>query len=458
MYFHHSSAGAVAGCRGSSSSREEMDASRPGTGGKTKLCSPSMKDHPDTTDEGHKAIPHSLHPTPDQQDKQWTCGVCNKRFSQKSDLINHLGVHSAERHHHAESVKLSKSSSCEGMDNSKQVTQGSTEQCSSCCKNSRKHNSDTGNKGDRTSNHSPDQQGKQLRCGRRYAQKSHLDNHLGVRSGQRPHQSISNDKCSKSSLCEEKGEMDRSKQGTDGKTKPCSPSGKHSTRGNANTRAKGGRASSHSLDQPEDQSKWKCSFCRSRFSQKSDLIKHLAVPSVKSRHQSTSFETVTGLDHDRSQFVHPGRTKWKCGECGAAFINRGNLINHAKSRHPDQKSFKCDKCNKSFTDEDCLFLHIQDHHFKCRKIEPKPSVNSKPWHCDACGQYFTEKRELILHIGKHSPYRCSQCDQRFQRSVDLSVHMRSHRGDTKWTCGVCKQAFVQKQTLIAHFYSIHLDI
>ena len=123
---------------------------------------------------------------------------------------------------------------------------------------------------------------------------------------------------------------------------------------------------------------YQCDECNKRFAQKDALNQHLR--------------------------VHAG--KYKCIDCESSFIRKHHLKRHMLVKH---EKHKCNECDSVFTNEINLNRHKFTHY---------------PYQCDECNKRFAQKDALNQHLRVHArKYKCKECDRGFRREHNLKRHM-----------------------------------
>lgn len=106
--------------------------------------------------------------------------------------------------------------------------------------------------------------------------------------------------------------------------------------------------------------------------------------------------------------------KFKCEHCKSAFSLKVHLKKHIEKHCVQSKAFKCDQCEKCFSHKNDLKFHIRSHKelFTCdickRTFVHKSFLRLHlQWHdkdsfkCNKCNSNFSRKRHLKLHMLTH---------------------------------------------------------
>ncbi|XP_046407611.1 zinc finger protein 260-like [Ischnura elegans] len=135
-----------------------------------------------------------------------------------------------------------------------------------------------------------------------------------------------------------------------------------------------------------------CNICSDRFSQSSDLSKHMK--------------------------RHDARRRHSCNVCGYSCDRKNNLAVHMRT-HTGERPFPCDVCGKAFTTKKALKMHCRSH------------TGEKPYACGICNKCFYANGDLTKHMRSHTgekPYSCSLCKKSFSLKSSLDRHNHTHTG------------------------------
>jgi KRAB domain-containing zinc finger protein len=219
---------------------------------------------------------------------------------------------------------------------------------------------------------------------------------------------------------------------------------------------------------------YKCDYpeCTYASTTKSDVrrhkVKHQEIRPYKCDQCDKAFAISWYLNvHKRS---HTGEQQYTCDQCDKAFANSSHLRRHNRT-HTGEKIYKCEQCDKAFADSTTLKVHKRTHTgekpYKCDYPEctyastTKSGVRRhklihqevKPYKCDQCEKSFATPSQLTIHKRSHTgeqPYICDQCDKTFIGSSHLKRHKRTHTGEKPYKCDQCDKAFAQSGDLKVH--------
>ncbi|XP_078386813.1 PR domain zinc finger protein 10 isoform X1 [Cetorhinus maximus] len=214
-----------------------------------------------------------------------------------------------------------------------------------------------------------------------------------------------------------------------------------------------------------DQKTYSCIFCTDSFDRLDLLKEHVAIhvtngcftcPSCKK--QFPDFIQIK--KHIRS--FHSEKI-YQCTECDKAFCRPDKLRLHML-RHSDRKDFLCSTCGKQFKRKDKLKEHMQRMHnpereaknagriHKSKPFKPKiPSTDyeSFMFKCRACMMGFRRRGMLVNHLSKRHPdiriddvpeltlpiikpnrdYYCQYCDKVYKSASKRKAHiLKNHPG------------------------------
>ncbi|KAM4034710.1 uncharacterized protein ACNLHF_021390 [Anomaloglossus baeobatrachus] len=335
-------------------------------------------------------------------EKLFSCPECQKCYTRKSNLVNHLKSHKGDPPY-----PCSECGKCYNNKSSliihQRIHTGETPySCSHCGKGYRKKShlvlhqrSHTGVKPYSCAE-----------CGKGYNNKSNLVVHQRIHSGEKPY------------LCSECG--------------------------------KGYRKNAHLVIHQRihtGEKPFSCSECGKCFTQISHLIAH-----QKSHTGERPYSCLEcGRCYTRKSYLvdhqktHSGEMPYSCSECGKCFTSRSKLVSHQRI-HTGEKTFSYSKCMKSF-EKLSLVLHQKIH------TGDKRHAQEKPFSCTVCDTNFFHKSSLVRHQRIHTaqkPFLCSVCGKCFYEKSSLVIHQRIHTGQKPFSCSECGKCFNWKSSLVLH--------
>lgn len=148
-------------------------------------------------------------------------------------------------------------------------------------------------------------------------------------------------------------------------------------------------------------SDFKCGYCRNRYIEKMDLIKH--------------FESCTNVKIDN---------QFQCRLCSFTSNIKGRVDSHFYDTHKTN-FFSCNDCNEKYKLLSDLLVHISEQH-----------VEYSTFDCNYCVKKFVLKTSLDYHLSnfhedqldivKYSKYQCSNCQAMFKTDSELLTHVKNN--------------------------------
>ncbi|XP_016375879.1 PR domain zinc finger protein 10-like isoform X1 [Sinocyclocheilus rhinocerous] len=165
---------------------------------------------------------------------------------------------------------------------------------------------------------------------------------------------------------------------------------------------------------------FKCSQCGKAFRDKDKLDQHMRY-------------------HGRDGCRH------MCHQCGKGFLTNAALEDH-RQLHCDQRIYSCLFCAESYDRLDLLKVHVEVH-----------LVNGC-FSCPSCKKTFTDFIQVKKHVRSfHSEkiFQCTECDKAFCRPDKLRLHMLRHSDRKDFLCSACGKQFKRKDKLREHMQRMH---
>ena len=168
-----------------------------------------------------------------------------------------------------------------------------------------------------------------------------------------------------------------------------------------------------------------------------------------------TFQTPTEYMKHRSQ-VHS--RQYVCEICGVPRHNATKLALHMFS-HSEERPFTCDKCGKRFKNEPTLHIHMLTH------------TNVRQFICQYCSRSYKSLNTLKKHISKDHEFSytnvtCKFCKLKFENKEGLLQHIEnSHniQADTDihkqskelFQCNLCDKLFLSQTHYNTHRLTCH---
>uniref|UniRef100_A0A8C6XGE3 PR domain zinc finger protein 10 n=1 Tax=Naja naja TaxID=35670 RepID=A0A8C6XGE3_NAJNA len=165
----------------------------------------------------------------------------------------------------------------------------------------------------------------------------------------------------------------------------------------------------------------------------------------KCLHCGKAFRDKDKLDQHLRFHGREGNCPLTCDICNKGFINSSALESHMKF-HLDQKTYSCIFCPESFDRLDLLKDHVAIH------------IIDGCFTCPTCKKRFPDFIQVKKHVRSfHSEkiYQCTECDKAFCRPDKLRLHMLRHSDRKDFLCSTCGKQFKRKDKLREHMQRMH---
>ncbi|XP_034722244.1 PR domain zinc finger protein 10 isoform X1 [Etheostoma cragini] len=173
-------------------------------------------------------------------------------------------------------------------------------------------------------------------------------------------------------------------------------------------------------------------------------------------------------------FIRKSFRPFKCTHCGKAFRDKDKLEQHLRVHGRDAYAFSCHICSKSFMSdsalEDHLVVHTENRSYSCLLcpetferldlLKDHVGVHAVEgcFTCPSCKKTFTDFIQVKKHIRCfHSEkiFQCSNCEKAFCRPDKLRLHMLRHSDRKDFLCSTCGKQFKRKDKLREHMQRMH---
>ncbi|KAG7483868.1 hypothetical protein MATL_G00042970 [Megalops atlanticus] len=140
-----------------------------------------------------------------------------------------------------------------------------------------------------------------------------------------------------------------------------------------------------------------------------------------------------------------GGGPFACHVCNKGFLSSAALEGHLRL-HSDQKTYRCLFCAECFGRLDLLKAHVGVHQVDGR------------FSCPSCKKRFTDFIQVKKHVRSfHSEktFQCTECDKAFCRPDKLRLHMLRHSDRKDFLCSTCGKQFKRRDKLTEHMQRMH---
>uniref|UniRef100_A0A8C2Z0D9 PR domain zinc finger protein 10 n=1 Tax=Cyclopterus lumpus TaxID=8103 RepID=A0A8C2Z0D9_CYCLU len=223
---------------------------------------------------------------------------------------------------------------------------------------------------------------------------------------------------------------------------------------------------------------FKCTHCGKAFRDKDKLDQHLRVHgrdayAFACHICSKSFTSDSALeDH---LLVHTENRSYSCLLCTETF-ERLDLLKDHVGMHAVNGCFTCPSCKKTFTDFIQVKKHIRCFHSEkvfqcpdCEKAFCRPDKlrlhmlrhsDRKDFLCSTCGKQFKRKDKLREHMQRmHNPDREAKKADRIHRSKTLKLKVPTTDFESfMFKCRVCMMGFRRRGMLVNHLSKRHPEM
>ncbi|XP_056622527.1 PR domain zinc finger protein 10 [Triplophysa dalaica] len=173
-------------------------------------------------------------------------------------------------------------------------------------------------------------------------------------------------------------------------------------------------------------------------------------------------------------FIRKSFRPFKCLQCGKAFRDKDKLDQHMRYHGRDSCRHVCHQCGKGFLSsdalEDHLLLHSDQRTYSCLfctesydrldllKVHVGVHLVNGCFSCPSCKKTFTDFIQVKKHVRSfHSEkiFQCTECDKAFCRPDKLRLHMLRHSDRKDFLCSTCGKQFKRKDKLREHMQRMH---
>ncbi|XP_040261839.1 zinc finger protein 501-like [Bufo bufo] len=215
---------------------------------------------------------------------------------------------------------------------------------------------------------------------------------------------------------------------------------------------------------PTGQKLYECVECKKCFNNSSNLRKHVVIHTGKKPFTcnicNQSFRQATHLQ--RHYLIHTGERPFKCSVCPKGFRDTSDLLKHQRV-HTVEKLYQCPiwddtkSPRQKLLDERKSPEVITVSSLQSMSTMNKGSVQGKhikdKLQCSLCAKNFSRisslHRHYLMHTG-YRPFSCPICGKTFQQLAHLHRHKQIHTRDQRYHCPTCRKTFRESSDLLNH--------
>ncbi|XP_063052714.1 uncharacterized protein LOC134447264 [Engraulis encrasicolus] len=146
--------------------------------------------------------------------------------------------------------------------------------------------------------------------------------------------------------------------------------------------------------------------------------------------------------------------KFRCTECGKAYVYASCLNNHKKTHTDFNPGLKrCTGVTGEHNKNEETDLDFNPEIKRHKNTHGEILTGEEKHLCPYCGRAFRRIAYLREHIKTHTghrPYVCPVCDKGFKQHSTLVSHKRLHTGEKPYLCSFCGKAFVTSGACLHH--------